>query len=109
MTWFGCDALVAFDSLIPLAYKAGLGRYCLLLECGGLYTDLSIHFSQAIADLSMLRQPLLRLQPNMPDWPQSVRPDTRRNFPARVHSANQRTTSPVAASFETHATLATAA
>lgn len=55
-TNIGRDALVAFDSLIPLAYKADLGRYCLLLERGGLYADLSIHFFQAVADLSALKK-----------------------------------------------------
>lgn len=55
-TNIGRDALVAFDSLLPLAYKADLGRYCLLLERGGLYADLSIHFFQAVADLSALKK-----------------------------------------------------
>ncbi len=55
-TNIGREAVVAFDSLLPLAYKADLGRYCLLLERGGLYADLSIHFFQAVDDLSGLNK-----------------------------------------------------
>jgi glycosyltransferase involved in cell wall biosynthesis len=42
------DVLWAYDQLIPLAYKADLGRYCLLYQLGGIYADLSITFFQRI-------------------------------------------------------------
>lgn len=41
---FDNDVLLAYDNLIPLAYKADLGRYCLLYEYGGIYSDVSLHF-----------------------------------------------------------------
>lgn len=46
----GRDAVQAFDSLIPLAYKADLGRYCLLLHHGGVYADLAAHFFHPVCD-----------------------------------------------------------
>ncbi len=43
---FDAFVLAAYDNLIPLAYKADLGRYCLLFNEGGIYSDLSLfHFS----------------------------------------------------------------
>lgn len=42
------DVLWAYDELIPLAYKADLGRYCLLYKLGGVYADLSVVFFQRI-------------------------------------------------------------
>jgi hypothetical protein len=50
-TNMGRDATRAFDSLIPLAYRADLGRYALLLERGGIYADLSVHFFQPVCNL----------------------------------------------------------
>ena len=41
---FESAVLWAYDQLIPLAYKADLGRYCLLYKLGGVYSDLSISF-----------------------------------------------------------------
>ena len=39
------DAVVdSFDKLKPYAYKADLGRYCLLYIYGGIYADLSLRF-----------------------------------------------------------------
>ena len=46
-TKFDNDVLHAYDKLIPLAYKADLGRYCLLYEYGGIYSDVSINFYQS--------------------------------------------------------------
>lgn len=40
---FDTDTITAYDSLLPLAYKTDLGRYCLLYEYGGLYSDLALH------------------------------------------------------------------
>ena len=46
------DAVVtAYDNLIPLAYKADLGRLCLLYEYGGLYSDLSVFFLSGVQNL----------------------------------------------------------
>ena len=39
---FSKDVINAYDSLVPLAYKADLGRYCLLYQCGGWYADISL-------------------------------------------------------------------
>ena len=39
---FGSDVLAAYDALIPYAYKADLGRYCLLYAHGGWYADISL-------------------------------------------------------------------
>jgi len=47
---FDNETLAAYDNLIPLAYKADLGRYCLLYEYGGLYSDISSYFYNGIDD-----------------------------------------------------------
>ena len=36
---FDADVLLAYQSLIPLAYKADLWRYCILYTYGGIYVD----------------------------------------------------------------------
>ena len=36
------EVVSAFDALMPLAYKADLGRYCLLYQYGGWYSDISL-------------------------------------------------------------------
>lgn len=41
---FDRAVLDAYDELVPLAYKADLGRYCLLYKTGGIYSDLSLFF-----------------------------------------------------------------
>ena len=41
-TYFEPDVLNAYRSLIPYAYKADLGRYCLIHKLGGWYIDISI-------------------------------------------------------------------
>lgn len=43
----GSEVLWAFDQLLPYAYKADLARLCLLYVHGGLYADLSVHFTGA--------------------------------------------------------------
>lgn len=37
---FDTDVLNAFDSLVPMAYKADLWRYCILYINGGIYLDI---------------------------------------------------------------------
>ena len=39
---FSVDVLDAYDALTPLAYKADLGRFCLLYSFGGWYADISL-------------------------------------------------------------------
>ena len=41
-TFFSKDVVDAYDSLVPLAYKSDLGRYCLLYQYGGWYADISL-------------------------------------------------------------------
>lgn len=38
---FGKEVVAAYDMLKPYAYKADLGRYCLLYELGGWYFDIA--------------------------------------------------------------------
>ena len=40
--YFEPDVLDAYKSLVPYAYKADLGRYCLIYKLGGWYIDISI-------------------------------------------------------------------
>ena len=43
------EVLNAFDALQPYAYKADLGRYCLLHTLGGVYSDLGNRFVRPLA------------------------------------------------------------
>lgn len=45
---FDREVVAAYDKLRPYAYKADLGRYCLLYEHGGWYADLSILMRQPV-------------------------------------------------------------
>ena len=45
---FDREVLAAYDKLQPYAYKADLGRYCLLYEYGGWYADISILMRQKV-------------------------------------------------------------
>ena len=45
---FGAEVLAAYDKLVPYAYKADLGRYCLLYQLGGWYADISILMRQPV-------------------------------------------------------------
>lgn len=47
-THFGSEVVSAYDKLIPYAYKADLGRYCLLYQLGGWYADISILMRQPV-------------------------------------------------------------
>ncbi|NMP05480.1 MULTISPECIES: glycosyltransferase family 32 protein [Prochlorococcus] len=40
--------VAAYDKLRPYAYKADLGRYCLLYQFGGWYADISIQMRQPV-------------------------------------------------------------
>lgn len=45
---FDRDVVAAYDKLRPFAYKADLGRYCLLYQTGGWYADISILMKQPV-------------------------------------------------------------
>lgn len=40
--YYDKDVLVAFNTLIPKAYKCDLWRYCILYEKGGIYSDIKL-------------------------------------------------------------------
>ncbi len=48
---FDRDVVEAYDKLRPYAYKADLGRYCLLYEYGGWYADISIMMRQPVGPI----------------------------------------------------------
>jgi len=45
---FDKEVVAAYDKLVPYAYKADLGRYCLLYQQGGWYADISILMRQTV-------------------------------------------------------------
>ena len=45
---FDAEVVAAYDKLRPYAYKADLGRYCLLYQHGGWYADISILMRQPV-------------------------------------------------------------
>ncbi|MGC8626722.1 MAG: hypothetical protein ACP5VR_04050 [Acidimicrobiales bacterium] len=45
---YGQEALWAFDSLKPFAYKADLARYCIVHSLGGYYVDLLITVTKLV-------------------------------------------------------------
>lgn len=47
---FGPEVVSSYDQLVPLAYRADLGRYCLLYEHGGIYSDVSNFFFAPVCD-----------------------------------------------------------
>ena len=48
---FGGEVVAAYDKLRPYAYKADLGRYCLLYQQGGWYADISTLMRQVVEHL----------------------------------------------------------
>ena len=48
---FEPEVVDAYDKLRPYAYKADLGRYCLLFQHGGWYADISIMMRQAVGSV----------------------------------------------------------
>lgn len=46
--YYDSEVLRTFDTLRPYAYKADLGRYCLLHTFGGVYSDLSNRFLRPV-------------------------------------------------------------
>lgn len=49
---FEREVVAAYDKLRPYAYKADLGRYCLLFQHGGWYADISVLMRQSVASMS---------------------------------------------------------
>ena len=49
---FGQEVVAAYDKLVPYAYKADLGRYCLLYQQGGWYADISILMRQTVTGMN---------------------------------------------------------
>jgi len=45
---FDPEVVAAYEKLRPYAYKADLGRYCLLYQFGGWYADISIQMRQPV-------------------------------------------------------------
>ena len=52
--FFPAEVLVAYDALIPGAYKADLWRYCVLYIHGGIYLDVKIQFIDGFTLHSLL-------------------------------------------------------
>jgi len=52
--FFPDEVLVAYDALIPGAYKADLWRYCVLYIYGGIYLDVKIQFTSGFTLNSLL-------------------------------------------------------
>ena len=42
---FPSDVLIAYDSIVPGAFKADMWRYCVLFINGGVYMDIKLNFS----------------------------------------------------------------
>lgn len=45
---YSADVLASYDSLKPYAYKADLGRYCLLNTLGGWYVDIGVRLAHPV-------------------------------------------------------------
>ena len=48
---FDKEVVAAYDKLVPYAYKADLGRYCLLYQQGGWYADISIWMREVVGTM----------------------------------------------------------
>ena len=49
---FGQEISATYEALVPLAYRADLGRYCLMYVLGGIYSDLSVYFYDGLGPLT---------------------------------------------------------
>ena len=47
-TYYPQDVLNAYDKLRPFAYKADLGRYCLIYKYGGWYADVTLKIEKNV-------------------------------------------------------------
>jgi Glycosyltransferase sugar-binding region containing DXD motif len=61
---FDLETLRSYDSLVPYAYKADLGRYCLLHKFGGWYFDISITLNQLIPRVDGVKNVIFKDAPN---------------------------------------------
>ena len=70
---FSNDVLMAFDKLKPGAYKADLGRYCILYINGGIYMDIKFRCVNGFKFISLTEKEhfptdvLIREYPNEPN------------------------------------------
>lgn len=64
----GLEVLQAFDMLTPFAYKADLGRLCLLYLYGGWYLDVSCKLARGLPDTAAITHVLF----NAPQGPQHI-------------------------------------
>jgi len=60
---FPAAVLAAYDSLRPYAYKADLGRYCLLFHFGGWYVDAAVVLQSELPDTHGYRHVLFKDAP----------------------------------------------
>ena len=60
---FPAGVLAAYDALRPYAYKADLGRYCLLFHFGGWYADATVVLQSELPDTEGYRHVLFRDAP----------------------------------------------
>jgi hypothetical protein len=65
---FGPEVTAAYDGMRPLAYRADLGRYCLLHVHGGLYSDLSSFFFAGLCTAAPTRLQIFRDYLNAVPW-----------------------------------------
>lgn len=62
---FPAPVLAAYDMLRPYAYKADLGRYCLLLRHGGWYIDAAVTLQSGLPDTGGYRHVLFKDAPRV--------------------------------------------
>lgn len=63
------EVLWAYDELVPLAYKADLGRYCLMYVMGGIYSDVAnFFFSPYLAPRTSRKLSVLRDRRHTAPW-----------------------------------------
>jgi hypothetical protein len=67
---FNADVLKCFRGLVPYAYKADLGRYCLLYLYGGWYLDASVTLNIPLPPISGINHVFFKDGPNpgVPSW-----------------------------------------
>jgi hypothetical protein len=62
---FPHEVVWAYDTLVPYAYKADLGRYCLLYKHGGWYMDITVTLDNQLPELDGIESVVFKDAP----WP----------------------------------------